>query len=271
MRAWWALALVATMAAGCVQHGEQAIEQARGPTAANGTPLDGTTPPTPEESVASGASDVTVNGVNVTDDGAVAPTPPSPSPSPSPNPAPSPTPPPTAPSPPPTPTWPREGSTVSYTIESGKGFTDYGEDVYANATWRYHDGDWRGSCDAQVHQQFEDGNGAWTYNNSTFHVDYTPANPPHWPLFDTTSPPAVGGDVLVWSMEGCTIVNETMVYNGTATTPEWGTTHTAHDTDIAEQNYSSFRTWWRTDTGLVDAWSWGRLHSYSIGHLTSLT
>src|SRR5581483_5816432 len=135
---------------------------------------------------------------------APAPTPPPPAPRPSTPPAPSPSP----------PSWPREGSFVSYTLHEGQSFAGSTQEweSFANVTWTYHDGDWRGVCDGERHDRSD----GVTWSNTTLHASFTAAHPPHWPPFDTRAPPAPGEPVTVWYVRGCGLVNETRTFAGPA-------------------------------------------------------
>lgn len=191
---------------------------------------------------------------------------PNPAPSPA---APSPTPPPPATPPPPvTPPparpapWPVEGSRVSYAATASRLGNDGGYEriVYANASWTYRDGDWTGTCTADVHERVAQA--GWTHRTAT--RAYTAESPPHWPLFNTRSPPAAGGAVQAWYLEGCAIEHaDGMVYAGTDTEavirdgqPVLVATHVAVAPETAGSQ--SFRTEWSSERGLVLAWDWTR-------------
>jgi hypothetical protein len=307
LRACSALIVLALLA-GCVQGGERAIDHARGngadqpqesvagpddtnatttttsggdvanvsssatPVPAPAAAVPPSAQPAPTPLVASAPPSAGPSGSGAPPPSGPSAPPPVSSPPPTagpPPPSPSPAPPPTpAPSPAPAPAWPHEGSYVSYTDESHTGCPNgcYQQDVYANATWTYHDGDWSGTCDQQMHQWWQ-GNDTWY--NTTQHFVYSAAKPPHWPLFDTTNPPAKGGNVTAWLLNGCRIESRGMVYNGTVVSKEYGQVNEATDTPEAEANYSDFLSWWSPRTGLVDAWSWYALEATAMwGHLT---
>ncbi|MEA3202199.1 MAG: hypothetical protein QOE90_3627 [Thermoplasmata archaeon] len=163
---------------------------------------------------------------------------------------------PTPPSPSAPQPWPHEGSYVRYAMEAGKSFTgsDIGWRAFANASWRYHDGDWTGACDGVV---YEGGNA------TPVHRTYTAAHPPHWPLFDTRSPPAVGEPVQVWILGTCAIGNDTHVFVGGN-----ATTFRAQD----ESPPFAFSTTWSRSSGLVLSWSEtrsGLAPTHDVGWLTA--
>ncbi|HUR68908.1 MAG TPA: hypothetical protein VM370_06645 [Candidatus Thermoplasmatota archaeon] len=225
-----ALLLVATLAlSGCIDAGVQLIEDARrdagvdesteAPTA---TPQGPPTPrsPTPGPSPGPTIPSPTIPSPSPSPSPSPGPSPsPSPSPipvTPSPSPSPSPTSPTPSPSPPPTPSarpWPVKGSFVRVHVA--------GPESEAAALWTYSGKDWSGRCE-------RDGEDP---------VPYTSKDPPHWPLFDTRSPPPEGESVKVWYLEGCSIVNRTATYSG----------------GFAAQA-SSFETTWDSATGLVLSW-----------------
>src|SRR5581483_7370248 len=236
----------ALLSAGCIQAAEDAIERARG----NATPAEA-----PQESTAP----------NATSPGEVFGPP---TPTPAPGPAPSPTPPPPAPRPstppapsPSPPSWPREGSFVSYTLHEGQSFAGSTQEweSFANVTWTYHDGDWRGVCDGERHDRSD----GVTWSNTTLHASFTAAHPPHWPPFDTRAPPAPGEPVTVWYVRGCGLVNETRTFAGPAqaTVPAPGGARAVdayRATGDPTDEPFSFQTEWSSTTGLVLSWSWAR-------------
>lgn len=196
---------------------------------------------------------------------AAAPTPapaPEPAPAPTPAPPPEPTPTPTIvptptptppPPPPPPPAWPREGSYVQYTTRWGQSFggSDQFTEKYANLSWTFTNGDWRGTCIAEEHEDL-DGDGVVEHHVSQ--VNYTSSSPPHWPLFNTRDVPAVGEDVVAWTARGCTLENETWTYQGIQ-----DGVHVATSTE--EDVPFHFRTTWDTSTGLVREWHWSKAPS----------
>ena len=202
------------------------------------------------------------------------PTPPAPAPSPQPTaeatpPAPSPQPTAAEPTPTPTPpaddTWPREGSHVTIRGSAGESIpSTFDNSSTWEASWTYRDGDWRGTCSGSWEHRWEDG----SVERGTFSRTLDGSNGPHWPLFNTRSPPAVGEEVQVWVMWDCGISSYDMIYSGTESS-EWGTVHNADDVTVAEENYSDFDTWWDPDTGLVYEWDWSRSKSGSQGRVVS--
>lgn len=243
-------------------------------------PTTSTTPPAP-------STEPTPTTVPAEPTPAPTPPPPTPTPPPTETTPPSPTPPPptttTPPSPtptsPPTPTppppaWPHEGSYVKYTLRTGQAFANslQGWENYANVTWTYTNGDWRGVCVMDVHESDMDGN----WDNHTETHTFTSASPPHWPPMDTRNPPAPGGSVTIWYVSGCELRNMTLVYTGPDTEPTTvnGQPVTA-PTFLAEDDYPpeqpmDWRTEWSRTMGLVLYWSYGRggmaPHS-DVGHL----
>lgn len=190
--------------------------------------------------------------------------PPAASPTPPPASTPAPTP---APTPPPEPTsWPREGSHVTIEATAGESYpSTFSNSSRSTATWTYRDGDWHGTCSGDWTQTWENG----TVERGTFSATFDASSPPHWPLFATTSPPAVGSEVDTWVLWDCRISGQTMRYSGTETHGGFGTTHNADDEQIAEENYSDFDEWWDPGTGLVLEWSWSRSHSGTSGRVVS--
>lgn len=245
---------VGLLFAGCVQSWERRIDEAR-----NRTPQESTALPN-----ASNDSAPTVTSPTP----AAAPTPteatptrahtPTPPPSSTPTPAP---PTPTSPTPPaPTP-WPHEGSFVIYTMEHSRSFTgsDQWYRSYANATWTYQAGDWRGTCEGTIYDHRD----PRTLNVTTVHRAYTASSPPHWPIFDTRTPPAVGQNVTTWFLDTCAIVNETHTFaGGNATTFRAG----------EESMPFAFNTTWSRASGLVLTWTdarYGLAPNVNVGHLVA--
>lgn len=195
----------------------------------------------------------------------VASTPPPPPPSPTP-PAPSPTPPPPSPTPPtPAPAaWPHEGSYVRYAATASRSSYDggYQQRDRAEATWTFTNGDWRGTCAIQTSEYVS--HRGW--ENRTGTRAYSPASPPHWPLFDTRSPPAQGEAVTVWYLDGCLPTSEEGDFAGTdteATTrngqPAQAATYVA--VEPAGSEMQDLRTEWSRASGLVLTWSYQRMGS----------
>lgn len=188
-------------------------------------------------------------------------TPPPPPPASTTPPSPTPTPPPPPPTPTPTPTptaWPRDGSFVTIAIEGRQSFsgTDQGWTQTARATWTYRDGDWHGACEGT--RTSRDAEGQTT--TTTFSHAFTASDPPHWPLFNTKTPPVLGEDVDTSFMSGCAIEQEAYTYRGPDTepatvsgAPRVARTHVA-TSDEGDIPYD-FRTEWSQTTGLVLTWS----------------
>lgn len=133
------------------------------------------------------------------------------------------------------------------------------------AEWVYRDDDWHGTCEGSWTTTWEDDR----VERGTFSARFEASDPPHWPLFNTKTPPAKGGSVEAWYMWDCRIGSAQMLYDGTVDHGEWGTTHTAQDTQEAEENYSDFDTHWDPESGLVIDWKWARSHSGTSGRVTS--
>lgn len=192
---------------------------------------------------------------------------PDPTPTPTPTPAPAPTP---APTPSPAPSWPREGSHVSYTSRVSQSFS--GSDqrwvTYANATWIYRNGDWTGECVATVH---DDSDGDGTVEIREKRATYSASSPPHWPLFNTRSPPAVGERVTTWYMHECELASDDEWYYRGTSTEDGAPTHLASSEPGAPPY--DFETEWSAKNGLVLSWSKYRFVTsapYStVGELTS--
>ncbi|HEX2021920.1 MAG TPA: hypothetical protein VHH36_04360, partial [Candidatus Thermoplasmatota archaeon] len=192
-----------------------------------------------------------------------------PPPPPPPPPVTSPTPPPPTPSPTPSPTptptsWPREGSHVSYRVHVGEGSPDgsYDADRWTNITWTYANGDWRGECVGQKRERLRDQPEQWTELRATF----TASDPPHWPPFNTKSPPAVGGTVEAWFLQGCGFNRLDREYAGTDSR-DGAPTFVA--TDFDDGSPDDFRTEWSQRTGLVLEWDWSQRHTRTTGRMTS--
>ena len=197
------------------------------------------------------------------------PTPPPPTPTP---PPPTPTPPPPTPTPPsPEPqAWPHEGSFVRYRVTVFEGSPDgsYNAATFTNVTWTYTNGDWRGTCDGTRTEQFRED----APTTTAVHHDFVASDPPHWPLFNTRSPPEVGGDVTAWFMKGCNIQQLERRYAGTDTEPttvngQPTTADTFVATDYDDGSPDDFRTEWSRDSGLVEYWSWSQRHTSTRGDL----
>jgi hypothetical protein len=144
--------------------------------------------------------------------------------------------------------------------------------VYANATWTYHDGDWTGSCSQQDDSWWQS-NDTWYNTTTTF--AYSPQHPPHWPPFDTKSPPAVGQNLTTWFLSGCAIQSSTNMYNGTgtaSTTVNGAPTTVPTFTAVEYPTYApySFSSAWRQDSGLVLSWAIAEENSGGDGKLTSI-
>lgn len=259
MRSLLAVALVACLlGAGCVQVAERQIDRSR----ERATPSQAA----PEESTAEPDAPAETNETpaNLTPTPTTTPTSPPPAtstPAPStpvpvivvPTPSPvvvSPTPPPSTPTatPPagtPAPvTWPHEGSFARYNVDVGRSFTGSSQSwrAIANASWTYHDGDWHGTCDATIWDNL-DGKGV---KESHTHRTYSAEHPPHWPLLDTRTPPAVGEQVNAWLLDVCDITSESHTFVGGD-----ATTYRAAD----DRAPYAFSTTWSRATGLVTGWS----------------
>ena len=144
----------------------------------------------------------------------------------------------------------------------------YNARTYANATWTFTNGDWRGTCDGTRYEQFRD----QPETATPIHRDFVASSPPHWPIFNTQSPPAAGGEVEAWFLKGCFIQSLERRYVGTdteATTvngaPRTANTHAAEDWDDGSPD--DFRTEWSRAEGLVVYWSWSQRHTFTRGDL----
>lgn len=253
------------------------------PTPTPSSPTPQTTPPaTPAPPVTSFPTPTTAPPPTTVPPATTAPTQPAPTteptPTPTPTPAlpppdPTPTPPIPTPSPTPTPTlppndWPREGSTVSYQATYATGAPDgsFFQEAIATATWSYANGDWTGACDGETREYWAS-NDSW--QNGTRHVAYSGANPPHWPPFNTKTPPPQNEPVRTWFLRGCDITfADFQVYAGTDT--ENGVA-TFVATDNNDGSPNEFRSEWRQDSGLVVTWDWQQRNTHTTGRLTSLT
>ena len=199
-----------------------------------------------------------------------APTPPPPTPTTAPTPPPpSPTPPPPTPTPPP-PSWPQEGSYVRYRVTMDEGSPDgsFNADTDTVVSWTFTNGDWRGVCEGTRTTQYRDE----APTTETLHREITVDSPPHWPLFNTKSPPAPGGTVTAWFMKGCDIQQLERRYVGTdaeSVTVSGATrsvdTHLAEDFDDGSPD--DFRTEWSQDVGLVAYWDWAQRNTHTRGDL----
>lgn len=277
MRGLWAFATLSLLlVAGCTSGGPE--ESAEG----GEVPIDGpvTTTPAPSPVVVAppptptlaplDPGPATPAPVATPPPAAVDPVPTTPPPAAPPPPVTTSPPPPAPPSPTPTPTpspaappkWPREGSFVSYYVETSQSFsgTPQGFRQYVNATWTYRGGDWHGVCAGNRHSTDSEGVVTITPVRATFEA----SNPPHWPLFDTRTPPAVGEDVATWWLRGCAIESDEWPYRGadSATTtvngaPTLVPTYRA-TSDPGELPYD-VQTEWSTKTGLVVEWSLARV------------
>lgn len=277
---------------GCVRMAQDSIDQARGPdnltseapqesTAGNDTPTSAPEATTPEATTPqatptpSSPTPTPPPATSTPPPPAPTPTPPPPSSTPPP-PAPTPTPSPPTPTPSPTPApqaWPHEGSYVKYRIDSGGSAPDgsWSERTQATASWTYHNGDWTGSCEG-THAEYWAFNDSWT--NSTRHASYTAAHPPHWPPFDTKTPPAVGQPVVGWGLSGCAIEkkdydldftgseSEPVIRNGQA-----ALVATYKAESPADSVPRSFVTEWMRESGLVAYWHWQYHYAHDFGDL----
>lgn len=135
---------------------------------------------------------------------------------------------------------------MTYTTRVGQSFagSDQDYETYANLTWTYTNGDWRGECVAQRHDDMDGDN---VYVVEERRVTYSSSNPPHWPLMNTRNPPAVGEEVNSWTSDACALEMETWTYAGLS-----NGVHRAESTD-ADRPYH-FVTTWDADSGLVLTW-----------------
>ena len=140
--------------------------------------------------------------------------------------------------------------------------------TFANATWTYRNGDWHGECVATIH---DDSDGDGTVEIREERATFSASSPPHWPLFNTRSPPAVGERVTTWYMHECEIrSDEDWYYRGTDE-------HNGVATHLASSNVDEppydFKTEWSQENGLVLYWQKYRFMTsapYSTrGELTS--
>lgn len=178
---------------------------------------------------------------------------------------------PTTPAQPPPAAWPREGSYVKYYVENRQSFSGspQGWEKYANLTWTYTNGDWRGVCEGDNHAT--DHNGVTTVEH--FRVEYTASDPPHWPLFNTRNVPAVGEEVEAWNTRACRIESETWTYMGTETheasvNGQVRTVPTHRAQSVESDMPFNYRTEWSTSTGLVLYWSHSRSPSQAPSSAT---
>ena len=273
MRAWSLLLGLALAATGCVGDG---IEESVGdependtsapvgpPTDLAETPEPTPTPPTVSDPLVPTPQPTPEPTPAPTPSPSPAPTPPEPTPAPTPAPTPPPTPTPTPPPPtptPPPPAWPREGSRVTVRGDAGESIpSTFNNRSTWEATWTYRDGDWHGTCSGSWEHTWYNG----TVERGSFSRALEASDPPHWPLFNTRSPPAVGEEMTVWIMWDCRITQERMVYAGTE---DGGAVHLATEPDEASP-YSAFETRWSAGSGLVLSWEWARSHSGTRGQL----
>lgn len=192
------------------------------------------------------------------------PTPPS-TPEPTPTPTPTPTPA-TAPTPEP---WPREGSGVTYSVESGASSPDgyYSWEANTTVVWTYSNGDWKGACDGALSEQT-----AGNRTNSELHETFTVANPPHWPLFATTTPPAVGQLVTGWGISACSIekIDYDLEYSGPSQTVVGGATLPTFTAKTPNDGVPRDLTMeWLQGTGLVTNAHYQWHYSYAFAELRS--
>ena len=238
------------------------------PPPAAATPLDPLGPapgtPTPEAPPPAATVPVETPTPPVAAPPAAQPTPPAATPVPTPPPAATPTPTPSPPvatptptPPPPTPptpeAWPREGSHVKYEVQKRQSFsgTEQGHRMYANLTWTFSGGDWRGECVGQTYST--DAEGVETVREER--VTYSAASPPHWPLFNTRNPPAVGEEVTTWTARGCTLDQDTWPFRGAGTaTVDGRTVETYRASANPDEPPYAFDTEWSKKTGLVLEW-----------------
>lgn len=192
---------------------------------------------------------------------------PSPSPqAPPPTPTPSPSPAPAQPA-----AWPRDGSYVTYQYRTHSGSPDssYSETEDATVRWTYHDGDWTGVCAWETDEFVRDRG----WENTTGTETLTAGDPPHWPPFNTRTPPAQGEPVKTWLVTDCSPVpQDFMRYAGAETEsatvqgrPVQAPTHLAEDPN--DGSPSDFRSEWSRGTGLVLYWEWQRSYSNLSGRL----
>lgn len=188
---------------------------------------------------------------------------PVPTPVATPVPTPASTPEPTAQPPTPAPyQWPTEGSHVSYAARSSSAAEGYEDVARVNVTWRFVGGDWRGECVGE-RTEFVDGRTPSEWTNTTFSRTFSAASPPHWPLLNTRSPPAPGGEVQASWMDACDIQAEATTYVGTDTEGAYAT----HLAQTSLDRYD-FRTEWMRESGLVVTWSFWRGMRHFHGALT---
>lgn len=238
--------VLASLLAGCVQVLESRMDEARNgtPNESNATNVTGS----PASTTPTASTPATTPPLSTTPTPSSTPPPastpastPTPAATPTPVPAPTPTPTPSTPAAQP---WPHEGSYVRYTMERLREFTGTSEQwwhAYANASWTYHDGDWSGSCDGMIY----DHTNPYNLTVVPVHRDYVASSPPHWPPFDTRTPPAVGENVTTWFLSTCAITNATHPFAGGN-----ATTFRASEDDPP----FAFRSTWSRETGLVLDW-----------------
>ena len=262
--------LLALLTPGCIQMLSDELEEAReefpDPSAADGdngtAPPPATPSPTPGTPAPATPSPTPPSPATPSVPSPATPTPtatPTPPPPATPTPTPTPPSPPTTPATPPSPTppppaaWPREGSHVRYhaTVERVASDGSYRQEERAEAAWTYRDGDWTGTCTVEVRERVAGRGEETTTRTRTF----TASDPPHWPIFNTRSPPAPGGAVTTWLLDGCDIEHlDDAVYQGTDT-EAGAATHVAAYPEARDED---FRTEWSRASGLVVTWDWIR-------------
>lgn len=222
------------------------------PVVASPTPEPTPTPPPAEPAPAPTPAPV-VEPTPVTTAPTPAPTPPPPSPSPTPT------------SPTPAQAWPHEGSFVKYSTDSGASAPDgsWWQRSFTNVTWTYTNGDWHGVCDGTRTDHYGE-----QVNVTTLHATYSASHPPHWPITDTRSPPAVGEPVTGWSVDECNInkLDYDLLYHGPSTENGLPTFTAVSPQDGVPREYS---TEWRQGSGLVVTWMWQHHYSHEAGRLTA--
>lgn len=152
--------------------------------------------------------------------------------------------------------WPREGSHATWRIEEAHGPADARNVSTSEATWTWHDGDWRGVCvqrwRVERHDGAETGERARTMSA---------AQPPHWPLFMMREPEAA---VRAWYVADCHVRSGDARHLGVAPHATRLAAPRAGDVE-AHQADGDVAVAWDTRTGLVLSWdapgSRGRLVS----------
>lgn len=164
---------------------------------------------------------------------------------------------------------------MKYTDRYATGAPDgsFYEEIWANASWTYTNGDWHGACDEQTYSYTWSSYQTPDWHNSTRHVVYDAAHPPHWPPFDTTTPPAAGSTLKTWYLQGCTIeAVDFQVFAGTDSEPvsvngQTRTVPTFLATDTHDGSPNDFHSEWRRDTGLVVMWTWAQSNTGQSGRI----